>query len=331
MTAKIGISIVLLFCASVSFVVAQEFIETKVGENILVITARFSWWEVNMAAIRTDEGLIVVDTLYRPDACGEAFKLIEEFSDKPVRYVINTHYHPDHVFGNGGFEGALIIGHENCPAGMEAEVPRQVQGAKRMIPQMEEQLTALEAQNPEQAAVLKDRLEWLKAMVSLIEEGGFEPTPPALTIEKGAQLSLGGKKINLLYLGPFHTDSDIVVFIPEDRVVFLGDLYHRNNLPYVNTALVGNPENLIAVYDKLIALGNQADYYVPGHGPVADVNFLEKHRNYLTALVDAVKTAKENGLSLEQAKAEILLEKYREFGNFEQIHAANIENCWECY
>lgn len=306
----------------------QEFMTRRIGDAVLIITARFSWWEVNMAALATGEGLVVVDTLYHPAAARQALKLIKAFSGQPVRYVINTHHHADHTFGNGEFPKALIIGHSHCPAGMESEMTRQLESCRRLIPDLEGQLRPLTSGNTAQAEVLRGRLSYLKGIERLAAEG-FRLTLPSLTLECGAQLDVGGKKIIIMNLGSFHSDSDLMVYIPGSRLILMGDLYHRHNLPFINTALVGDPDNLIAVYDRLISLGSQVDHYIPGHGPVADAAFLTRHRDYLKKLVESVKKAKEDGLSLDQGKTIIALNEYRDFDNFEQIHAANIENCWE--
>ena len=300
----------------------------RIGEDVLIVTARFTWWEVNMAALATSEGLVVVDTLYHPAAARKARRLISAWSDRPVRYVINTHHHADHTFGNGEFREALIIGHSRCPAGMESELARQLESCRRLIPDLDKQLRSLSLGKTAEAEVLREKLSYLRHIEGLSMEG-FQPTPPALTLECGAELESGGKKILIMNLGSFHSDSDLMVYLPGSRLILMGDLYYRHNLPFINTSLVGDPENLIAVYDKLISLGSQVDYFVPGHGSVADAPFLAKHRDYLKGLIESVKTAKEEGLSLDQAKAKIALSEYRDFDNVGQIHAANIENCWE--
>jgi cyclase len=306
---------------------AQEFVTKQIGDDVLIITAQFTWWEVNMAALATSEGLVVVDTLYHPAAARKARRLISAWSDRPVRYVINTHHHADHTFGNGEFREALIIGHSRCPAGMESELARQLESCRRLIPDLDKRLRSLSLGNTAEADVLKEKLSYLRHIEGLSTEG-FQLTPPALTLECGAELESGGKKILIMNLGSFHSDSDLMVYLPGSRLILMGDLYYRNNLPFINTALVGDPENLIAVYDKLISLGSQVEHYVPGHGPVADAALLTRHRDYQKELIRSVKTAKEEGLSLDQAKAQIALSGYRDFDNFEQIHAANIENCW---
>ena len=306
---------------------AQEFVTKRIGDDVLIVTARFTWWEVNMAALATNEGLVVVDTLYHPAAAREARRLISTWSDRPVRYVINTHHHADHTFGNGEFQEALIIGHSRCPAGMESEMARQLESCRRLIPEMEGQLRSLSSGNIAEVEVLRDRLSYLKDIERLATEG-FQPAPPALTLECGAELEVGGKRIIIMNLGSFHSDSDLMAYLPGSRLILMGDLYYRHNLPFINTALFGDPLNLISIYDKLLSLGSQVDYFVPGHGPVTDAAFLARHRDYLKELIESVKVAKEEGLSLDQAKAKIVLSEYRDFDNFGQIHAANIENCW---
>lgn len=320
---------VLTFALLSPTVFSQEFVTNKPSDECLVLTVKFSWWEVNMTAVATEDGIVLIDSLYHPEAAAKARDIIKkELGDKPIKYLINTHSHPDHCFGNSVFKSAVTIGHKNCPDELKAATDSNVAFFKRMIPNMEEQVKKLETQAPEQAKVLASRLAWSKLMLALAETEGFVPPAPKLLIEDNAAVFHGGKTFKILRLGTYHSKSDLMIFIPEEKLLVLGDLYHRNNLPYLNTDLIGSAECLISVYDEIIELGDKAEYFVPGHGPVAEVGFLEKHRSYFKDLLEAIRSAKANGKTLEAAKAEITLDMYKHFGNFAQIHEANIENCW---
>lgn len=320
------LAFVLFAAISVSAIVyAQgEITSTKLGENVLVIKGGGG----NITAIATEECVVVIDAFMTPVSARKARKTIESFSDKPIRYLINTHYHSDHTFGNQVFSDAVIVGHSACEARIKSRygsVDGEPEFFVKRVSSLEEQLIAAEPDS-EEAKALQEQLKGAREILQ--EFKGFTFTPPILDLNGGAAITLGGKAIQILHLGPGHSDTDLVVLVPDERLLVMGDLGLPGLIPYIDIEGGADPENWIAILDKLIQMEDQYLHVVPGHGDIGTVENLKEQRTCLNDLRQAVNSAWKRGLTLEQAKSEIKLEQYQNYSNFKRARPLNIENCW---
>lgn len=246
----------------------------------------------NSGFVVTDKGVVVIDTQGpRP----LALKLREEIrtvTRLPVIYVINTHYHGDHTFGNQYFNTARAI-----------------------IAQRETREALIEKEK-EQKAVFKrffgeNSLE------------GFVLTPPDITFSEKMTLKIGSKTLLLIHTGPAHTGGDIYAYMPGERVVFTGDVLYRKRLPWLND---GSVEGALKALDELLALG--AEVYIPGHGEVASREDVVEFRDYLTALVKEVKKMMGRGKTIEEIKAGIKLPAYATYMKYREWLPLNAEKVY---
>jgi glyoxylase-like metal-dependent hydrolase (beta-lactamase superfamily II) len=261
----------------------------------LVIPRPSTYAFANSLVVEGEDGVLVVDTQQSPSAARALIELIGRRTDAPVRWVVNTHWHGDHTRANGlylaSFPGVEILGHESLLADVPerdgpalAEERERWRGAiaaaeQRLRDGVDEKGVALDAAG---RADLEARLgrgrERLRAMEAMA------PTPPTLALDGGLSLHRAGMTVRLL---PFrgHTRGDLVVFLPEAKVLLSGDLL--DELPYFGH---GHPREWRAALDSLEGLG--FDQVVPGHGGVlAGKDQLRTVRELLRVVTEAAAAA----------------------------------------
>jgi quinoprotein relay system zinc metallohydrolase 2 len=192
---------------------------------------------------------------------------IAEITDKPVRYLINTHMHPDHIFGNAAFRriGATIVGHHNLPRALQARGAFYLQSFREQVGD------------------------------TLMQ--GVEIVPPTLLVDDRLELDLGGRTLELRAWKAAHTDNDLTVLDTKTATLFSGDLVFVNSLPSLDGSLLG----WLGQMDALAAMN--AVRTVPGHGPAPSAwpQALVAERHYLEALARDVRKAIADGTPLAVA------------------------------
>jgi cyclase len=257
----------------------------------------------NAAVILTNDGVVVVDSHSKPSAAQALYREIRGVTKHPVRKVINTHFHWDHWQGNqvyaAEFPDLEVIASERTKANLTK--PDAGNGG---VPFIERQLTTLpkeieklkddimKASSPEQKARLEANLQQAEAY--LAELKGLKPILPTRTVSNTVTLNEQGREIQLLLLGPGHTDGDVYVYLPKEKVVVTGDAV-IDWMPFLND---GYPEEWVQTLEAL----DKVDFthMILGHGDVATKAHLAFFRGYLTDLIAAVKKAAVDGASLEE-------------------------------
>lgn len=247
----------------------------------------------NSGFIVTNEGVVVIDTQGPKDLAILLKKKIQEVTDKPVIYVVNTHYHGDHTFGNQYFKEAKeIISHENTKKNLIEKDKQHREQFRKFFGE-----NALE---------------------------GFELTLPTKTFKDTLTLQAGGKTIELAYLGRGHTDGDIIVYLPIERIMFGGDLLYKDRLSWLGDAYASE---WIETLDKLKHF--DAVIHVPGHGDIGDIGMLQNFQQYLMDLQLEVKKYIEKGKTLDEMKKEINLPKYKNWLKYKEWLPANVEKVYK--
>jgi cyclase len=225
-------------------------------------------------------GGLVVDTFWDLPHTRELIAHYARVWREPARRVVNTHHNGDHCWGNQLFRGAEIIGHRRCAESFGKEKPEAMQQLR----------SAAGSGNPAVAALAKSLAGW--------DFSGIELTPPTTLINDRLELDLDGIPAQLLYVGPAHTAGDVIVHLPEQGVLFAGDILFRLCTPI---GWEGTFANWTAALDRIVALGPEV--IVPGHGPLCGVEGPKEMKAYLQYVQSESKRFFEAGLPpLEAAK-----------------------------
>lgn len=263
----------------------------QVAPNIYAyIQAKATWYWNNTGFIVGNDYVVVVDSLATVGLTQKFRDEIKKVTDKPVRYLINTHHHGDHTYGNHVFAGATIISHDYCR--------REVTEAGIMDPVL------------------------LNNIFPEFDFRGIAATPADITFGKQLTLHMYGREVRLLHFGPGHTAGDIIVYLPEEGIIFAGDFIFLYSTPL---GMEGSFAGWLRNLDDMEKLG--AKTYVPGHGPVCGTEGLNLCRDYLVLVQREAKKRFDKGMTVDEAAKDIDLGHFKQWPNHERI-LLNVERLW---
>ena len=258
------------------------------------------------------DAVFVIDSEFKDLAPGIVAE-IKKVTDKPIRFLINTHYHGDHVGGNEVFrQFAMILAHDNVRVRMLAS-PQSIQ---RDYPAMLED--AKKKGKAETAKFLADQIEWAKKV-------RIEEIPaPTLTFDSEFRIYPGGgETIQIWHLPPAHTDGDSVVYFERANVLHMGDDFFNGVIPFIDVDGGGSARGYLAALDKAIARVPADVVVIPGHGEVTDLAGLKAFRRYIADVVDAARKAKAAGKSKEEFLRDVDLPAYQGFNGYKDRFKGN--------
>jgi cyclase len=294
----------------------------KVTDGVFYATASGTMTVgANSPIIVTNDEALVIDSEITPAAARALVTDLKAVTSKPVRYVVDSHYHYDHAFGNQIFTPDVqVIGHDNTRRRMLTNVMEQytylssVQPVPARVASLKQRI-AQEA-DPQQKAALERQVANSLAYLEQVKE--IKVTPPNLTFEATMTLHRGEREMRILYLGRGHTDTDVVVFLPKERIVCTGDLM-ESVVSYMGDSY---PEEWIATLERLKAL--DFDTVMPGHGVVFKGKAkIEAFQKYLRDVITQVTALRKQGLSAEDAAQKVDVTAYR--NEFASIRGVGID------
>lgn len=263
-----------------------------------------SWGWSNAGLIVGDRETVLVDTFFDLPNTRELLDAVGAKIDRPITTLVNTHHNGDHCWGNQLVEGATIVGHRAC----REELTTGTQPAL---------LAALTATDDDAGPT-----GYLRQAFAPFDFTGIDVVPPTVTFEDTLSIHLGPRTIRLEHHGPCHTLGDIAVWVPDERVLFAGDLAFIGSTPLV---WEGSLLNWIATVERLLDLDPLV--IVPGHGPVTDGDGLRDMQTYLRHVVTKGSELKDAGLSPLDASAEIDLGPYATWKDSERL-VLNLMRLW---
>jgi len=250
----------------------------------------------NAGVVIGDGGVLVVDALGTPALARRLIEEIAKITPQPIRYVVVTHYHADHIYGLQAFKavGATIVGHVGARDYLSSDTARLRLQASR-----------------------DELFPWIDETTRVVE--------PDRWLERDGTLSLGSTSVQVRHVGPAHTPEDLAVVLPDRGVVFAGDLVFRGRIPFVGGA---DSRRWIASLETLIA--QRPTVVVPGHGTLTtDVaRDLVLTRDYLAYLRETMGRAARELEPFEEAYAKVDWSRFENVPLFRLVNRMNAYNTY---
>jgi glyoxylase-like metal-dependent hydrolase (beta-lactamase superfamily II) len=277
---RIMLALPALLIVSVRLIDAQQEIEkgridiAKLAGNVYMLTGQGG----NIAADIGEDGIVIVDDQYAPLA-EKIQAALKGITDKPIRFVINTHFHDDHTNGNEYFQKqAPVIAHDNVRKRLESN---GISGNRGSL-----------------------------AFPSTIQP---KDTLPILTFDHDVTIHLNGEDIHVMHVQNGHTDGDSVVYFPKSNVVHMGDDYLSIGFPFVDLSAGGSVLGLIAALEEIMPRLPADVKVIPGHGAVSTLNDMRTFVTMLKETRAVVERGCKQGKSLEQLKREDVLGPWKQW------------------
>jgi cyclase len=269
---------------------------TKVSGNIYMLEGEGG----NIAASVGEDGIVIVDDQFAPlaDKIQAALKGLG-ITDKPVRFVINTHYHGDHAGGNVPFanSGSTVIAQDNVRKRLENGGAAGNGGSIKMDVKPATDKAAL----------------------------------PIITFEHDVTVHLNGEDIRALHFPSGHTDGDSIIFFPKNNVVHMGDDFVRYGFPFIDVASGGSVQGMISAMEKATAQLPADVKVIPGHGQLSNLDDVRAFTKMLKETSAVVEQALKQHKTLEQMKQAKILDPWQKWsGDFVKTDAF-IETLYNSY
>jgi cyclase len=266
-----------------------------------------SWGWSNAGLVVDGDQTLLVDTLFDLKLTAE---MLEEMrrsipAAAHINTLFNTHHNGDHTFGNQLVEGAEIIATQATFDEMDPAHPQLYHSM--MV----------------NAHQLGRGAEFIAELFEPFDFTGVQLRKPDRTFSGELEIKVGDKAVRLIELGPAHTKGDTVALVPEDRVLFTGDLLFHQGTPI---AWAGPVSNWVRACDKILAM--DVDVIVPGHGPIADKQAVRDMKGYLEFVQDETRKRFEKGMSARDAAFDIPLGRYADWGDAERV-VVTVRNLYE--
>lgn len=243
---------------------------TQVRDNIYMLTGAGG----NIGVIVGEDGTFIVDDQFAP-LTDRITAAIAKLTDKPVKFVINTHLHGDHTGGNENFgkAGALIIAHNNVRERMHA---RELENAL-------------------------ENAEGSKAL-------------PVITFSEEVTFHINKETVQAFHIANAHTDGDAVIHFKNANVIHMGDLFFSGLFPYIDLNSGGAVDGMITAANRILSIANDDTKIIPGHGPLSTPKDLEKYRDVLMKMRAKVMKMVHEEKTLEEVLASNPTEGYESWG-----------------
>jgi ankyrin repeat protein/glyoxylase-like metal-dependent hydrolase (beta-lactamase superfamily II) len=312
----------------------------KFSDKVLLAWVGDYMQTIRVVALSTARGVVVIEANLSRSADVRIRQAIEkEFGRKDIKYLINTHSHHDHTLGNQVYADATIVGQRKMIEGMKAE--QTGEGLARLVEMFKKD--ALDwGERQKKAKPDSGEFQFFREGVVLLKttiaelQNGFIPTYPSVLFDNRLTLDMGDMTLELYAVGGTHTESDIMIFIPEEGLVAIGDMWPDQMLPYLNKKGPWDLGAILENWGKIVESGRQIKHVNFAHSDMKlSVEAFKEQYRYLKTLWDGLRELHVQGSILEDAKKKYVIE--RDFPYFKarrlairdlNIHDNNVEAIW---
>lgn len=327
MNKIVRITVIVIFFGIVwlNHTLAQTGSEPKpkqIAENLFVLSGMGG----NVAFLITTEGVVVVDAGNLPRDGAKITSLVKGLTSQPIRYLIYTHCHGDHVGGAVGFPADVtIIAHSaivnNFKNSIEVSVQNNIEKAfPESIAKLKADIESFSGADTAELTRMKQQYE--RTLVAFEDYKKIKIRYPHLTFEQNYELKLGDQQIDLLFKGAGHTNDNIVVIFRNHNIIHAADLVFNGMVPYA----IANHGATIVGWQKITDALSKNSYalVIPGHGEIGGMELLKTQSSYFLRLIEDVRKFKVAGKTLDEVKGLLKAADYGLKGNEHQF-PVNVE------
>lgn len=266
-----------------------------------------SWGWANAGLVVDGKATLLIDTLYDLQLTREMLDMMRRAvpAAAQIETVVNTHANGDHCYGNQLVSGAAIIASARTAEEMTTGVT-----------------PAVMAMLMKQAPTMGQTGEYLRRIFGPFEWDNITLTPPNKTFEGELTVHVGGKTVQLMEVGPAHTRGDTMAYLPDQRVIFTGDILFIGGHPII---WAGPTSNWLRACDRILAL--DVETIVPGHGPLTDKKGVAELKGYLEYVYQEARKRYDAGMPASEAARDIPLDRYATWLDGERI-AVNVTSMY---
>lgn len=273
-------AVIVFFIASIQIPLSAQNFDTivikttKVAGSVYMLEGSGG----NIGVLIGDDGIIMVDDQFAP-LSDKIKKAIMDLNDKPIRFIINTHFHFDHSGGNENFgSGGIIVAHENVRKRLSTD---QFLGANR----------------------------------TLQKSLGYNGLPK-ITFAESITFNMNEETIDIFHVKNAHTDGDAIIYFKGSNVVHTGDVFVRYGLPFIDETNGGTIDGMIAAMNSLLKKVNEETKIIPGHGAIANKKDLEDYVKMLQTIRDRISEGINKKQNIEEIIASDPTKEFKGSPNF---------------
>ena len=290
---------------------AENFDVIRLGDGLYACINKFGGKAIcNAGIIDNGESTVIFDTFLSPDAADELIRVVKRLNLSPIRYVINSHYHNDHIRGNQSFPSDVKILSTKITAELiEREEPKSIAAeetyGKVQYRHFDSLFAAYKGDTTARAYQILKMMRAYSAELSVAHEK-IRTRVPDTYVVKEASLDGTKRKVRLMEKGKGHTESDMILYLPDDSTLFAGDLVFNECHPYLRD---GSPDGWKRILAELELMPVKT--VVPGHGDVGGRQSITAMREYIESIETIAQKLKKEGSGKEEITKIQVPERYK--------------------